>query len=216
VTLLALSGAPNSLEAQLSSGIAAEARQQLGLDDEAEVEVARMDSGDPLVFARDGKLISFEIASKGRPLGWTTVRVTIERRKVRADHWVRAEIIAKVPTLVAARPLERGEVLDEGDLREALTPLGFDRSPTLARVIGGKLKVDIAKGAPISERWVERPEIISRGSRIEAVVAGEAFSVKAQAEALEGGALGDEIAVRVLGKRVIRGVVTGRDTVEVR
>ncbi len=217
VTLFAISGSPKSIELELSRGIAAEARQQLGLTDEAEVEVARMDAGEPGVFTRDTRLVSFEIASKGRPLGWTTVKVTVERQKVRADHWVRAEIIAKVPTLVAARPLERGEILDESDIREELVQIGFDKSPTIAGLIGGKLKVDIARGAPISERWVERPEVVSRGSRVEAIVSGEAFSVRAPAEALEGGAIGDQISVRVLvGKRVVRGVVIGRGAVEVR
>jgi flagella basal body P-ring formation protein FlgA len=219
VTLLCLHTPALSARDALVAGIAEEARARLGLDETAEITVTRLESADPEALARGSRLVSFELASKGRPVGWTTVKVTVERRKVRAEHWVKAEVVAKVPTLVATRSLERGDVISEDDVEVALAPLGFDRGPAprRERVVGGRVRTSVEKGAPVVERAVERPEVVNRGANVVAIVAGEAFAVRAPAEALEGGAVGDEIAVRVkLGKRVVRGVVTGPGEVEVR
>jgi flagella basal body P-ring formation protein FlgA len=59
--------------------------------------------------------------------------------------------------------------------------------------------------------------IVQRGDTVLAIVGGDAFELRAPAEALTQGALGDEIEVRTkVGKKTIRGTITAPGEVEVR
>lgn len=205
-------------ERALSQAIVDLVRERIALPD-AEIEVTRLEVPEPSVLSEATQLGPVELASRGRPTGWITVRQPLTHEGIARDLWVKALVTVRAPTVVAARPLDRGQVLQASDLEVALAPLDDARlEPTaLTSLIGGVMKSPIERGELIPLRSVARPMVVSRGDSVLAVLSGAGFELRAPAEALTQGALGDEIEVRTkIGKKTLRGVVTAPGEVEVR
>lgn len=203
------------IEAQIGERIATQARERLALP-EATVRVVQVEVQGGL--PRGAELVGIEIASRGAPVGWVTARATVSAKRREREVWVKAEIEVLVPTVVAARRLERGAVLGEDDVQVVARPLRDGRFAGLEAVLGGTLRRTLEPGETLGRHEVHKQRLVARGDEVIAVLEGEGFALRAAAEALEDGARGDEIAVRMKigGNKVVRGVVSDARRVEVR
>lgn len=205
-----------SLAREVSDRLVAEIEERLALGPSARVEVLRLDVADPTAL-RKGRLIELELATKGRPLGWVTARARVSHNKREREIWLRAEIVANAPTVVATRAIGRGEALRDSDLRFAMLPVTEDRIDDASLVVGSIARWPIGEGEVIARRGLERPLAVTRGTSVLAVVEQPGFVIKAPAEAMDNGAIGDEVQVRLgASKKVVRAVVIAQDEVEVR
>ncbi len=205
-----------ALAREISTRLTAEVERRLALGDGSQVSIARLDTAEPRALSK-GRLLDVELSSKGRPLGWVTARVRILVNKKEREVWLRAEVVALAPTLVAARSIDRGETLSDADLKLVMLPVTEDRVDSTGHVAGSLARWPIAEGEAISRRGLERPMVVTRGTTVLAVIEQPGFVLKAPAEAMDNGAIGDEIQVRLgASKKVVRGVVLGPDEVEVR
>ena len=201
---------------ELGKSIAGLVAERISLP-EATVTVQRLELPEPGTVPAGTRLTSVELASKGRPMGWVTARARVTSSGGERDLWVKAQVEVLAPTLIAARPLARGLVIGLSDVRIEARPLDEERIATVTPAIGQKLRQALDAGESISLRALERPTLVARGDTVTTVFSGASFAIKAPAEALEDGALGDEIALRVkLGRKVVRGVVIAAGQVELR
>lgn len=204
------------LELEIAQRLEAEVLERLAMGPDVVIRVGQLDAGEPRAL-KAGRLVSLELSSRGRPVGWVTVKATIAHKKTQRDHWLRAEVQALAPTLVARRALDRGQTLAEGDLRLTLMPLAEDRLDAFEPALGASLRWPVAAGELVSRRALEKPDAVTRGMNVQVIVSQPGFVLKAPAEAMDAGALGDTVNVRLTANRkVMRGVVTGPGEVEVR
>lgn len=204
----------SALEHEIATRLEAAVGERLALGPEVRISVRQVDLGES---SSRGRLVSLELASKGRPLGWVTARATITHKKVERDLWLRAEVVAEVPTLVARHTLERGLTLSEGDVELVLRPLDEDRLDSFEAALGASLRWPLTAGEVVSRRGLDRPDVVTRGSSVQVVVTHPGFVLKAPGEAMDSAGLGEEVSVRLgTGRKVMRGLVTGPGEVEVR
>jgi flagella basal body P-ring formation protein FlgA len=218
-TALALAAPGDSkspLELEIAQRLEAQVAERLALGPDVVIQIGALDAGEPRAL-KTGRLVNLELSSRGRPVGWVTVKATIAHKKTQRDHWLRAEVQALAPTLVARRALDRGQTLGEGDLRMTLMPLAEDRLDAFEPALGASLRWPIAAGELVSRRALEKPDAVTRGMNVQVIVNQPGFVLKAPAEAMDAGAVGDPVSVRLSSNRkVMRGVVTGPGEVEVR
>jgi flagellar basal body P-ring formation protein FlgA len=119
---------------------------------------------------------------------------------------------------VAVRPLAARHVLTAGDLerrwvRHAETPAEVDlAAPPMGLALGRAMTA----GQIVEQSLLRTAPVVARGDVVRLVYRRGALTVAARAEALQGGAPGDEINVRPLdGRRTCRGRVGGPGEVEV-
>jgi flagella basal body P-ring formation protein FlgA len=157
---------------------------------------------------------SLTLASPNLASGWLTFRLA----QPSGDTWVRAEVAVDVPTVVAARAVERGDVLTADALTFDWRPLS-DRAVTQLEVaLGAVTRQPLAAGDPIPGHALDRPLAIERGDRVDALLVGSGYAITVEAEALARGRVGDIIEVRTKVARPasVRALVTGPRQVEVR
>jgi flagella basal body P-ring formation protein FlgA len=133
--------------------------------------------------------------------------------------YVKATVHPFAQVAVAARDMDRGEPIGEGDfdmVRKDLAsaPKGhITDSSMLAGLIAAQ---SIPSGSVISLRSVERPLAVKRGSVVAAEVTGNGFRVSAKAKALDNGRVGDVIRlVNTDSRKLLVGEVVNGDTVRV-
>jgi flagella basal body P-ring formation protein FlgA len=123
------------------------------------------------------------------------------------------------PALTLTRSVKKGEILKESDF--ALRPMRVNRAGIYAsrasQAAGRSLKKNLSQGEAIVLGLLVEAPIIERGKSVTVLVQSAGITVKTKGEALESGALGDEIKVRNLAsKAVLTAVVVASDTVEVK
>lgn len=146
-----------------------------------------------------------------------TVEIRDKDGKIKRRH---LNVIVKLKADLAfpRQVIKRGEKLNEADLKVMSVELGGETITGLAchpqQLVGMEATRCLSPGSPIRWDHVESPSLVQKGREIECLYDSDTFSVKARGTALESGALGDEIWVRLErnGKR-IKAVVTGDDQV---
>jgi flagella basal body P-ring formation protein FlgA len=119
---------------------------------------------------------------------------------------------------VAARSLPTAHVLAAGDLerRWVRHTTGPDEVAAAAAPVGLALTRALAAGELVQRTRLRDAPVIARGDIVRLVYRRGGLLVSARAEALQGGAPGEEINVRPLdGRRTCRGRVQSPDEVEV-
>lgn len=114
--------------------------------------------------------------------------------------------------VVAARPLAVGATLQEQDLsfaqRSRWGPPGESSAPVPEA--GWVVRRAVASGDILEEPTVQRPLLVRPGSRVTLVWQRNSVRVSVVGSAINGGALGDEVRVRLDDRHGrVRGVVTG-------
>ena len=154
----------------------------------------------------------------GKMLGNITVGVRCSGSKSWSLYVpVKVSIYDKV--VAAARPLTRGQVVGEGDVKMVERDLaqlqsGYFSDP--AEVAGMEVTRTVAMDAALTNYLVKEPLQVRRGQRVILVANSGGLEVRMTGEALADGATGARIKVRNLSsKRVIDGTVLSSSTIQV-
>lgn len=122
------------------------------------------------------------------------------------QYWVAARDIP-VGTLVTASMLEARS----GDLATLPRLAVLDENAAVGRVATRTL----ARGSVIQGSQLQAPALIQRNRTVSVEAVGQGFRVVRQGEALQDGALGDTVRVRMSNRSILTGVVAGEGVVKV-
>lgn len=146
-------------------------------------------------------------------------RTTIGVRCLEQPGWsvlVQAEIRVKATLLVANRPLAQNTVLGGNDFTlqegEAGQP-GTLTDP--AQAIGKTLKFGIGAGQVLRQDMLRAPWVVTQGQTVEVRAGGSGFAVRSSGQALNNGAEGQAVQVRMPSGQVVSGKATADGGVDV-
>jgi len=122
------------------------------------------------------------------------------------QYWVAAQDIP-VGTLVTAPMLEARS----GDLTTLPRQAVLDENAAVGRVTTRTL----ARGSVVQASQLQAPALIQRNRTVSVEAVGQGFRVVRQGEALQDGALGDTVRVRMGNRSILTGVVAGNGVVKV-
>jgi flagella basal body P-ring formation protein FlgA len=149
-------------------------------------------------------------------IGKTTVGVRCNE-KPGWSVFVQANIRVSADMLVANRPLAQNTVLSANDFSLQNGELG---QPGIlidpAQAIGKTLKFGIGAGQVLRQDMLRAPYVIAQGQPAEVRVHSDGFSVRATGQALNSGAEGQNVQVRMASGQVVSGTATADGSVEVR
>lgn len=178
-------------------------------DTPAEIRTGRLDSR--LRLAQCEAPLETFLPPGGRTLGNTTVGVRCSIPKP-WTLYVPVTVNLYKQVVVAADALPRGTILQRDQVKAARRnlaklPQGYFIDPE--RLVGMKLKRNVAGGLPLSPTMVAAPQVIKRGQRVTLVANTGSVAVTMSGKALANGAAGERIRVKNLSsKRIIEGLVT--------
>jgi len=131
--------------------------------------------------------------------------------------FVQASIRVSADMLVANRPLAQNTILSANDFSLQSGELG---QPGIlidpVQAIGKTLKFAIGAGQVLRQDMLRSPYLIAQGQTAGVRVSGNSFSVRSSGQALNNGAEGQNVQVRMASGQVVSGTVTADGSVEVR
>ena len=151
--------------------------------------------------------VSFEVVAPERWEGYGHVSLALIVRvddQVKRNLTVQVEVEALAEMVVAARTLERGEVLVASDLALARRDLAhvqgrYLKSPEEA--VGLRVKNAFRANSPVRADYLERVPVIKAGQIVTILVENEAVKITASGRAKSSGAVGDLITVQNLSSQ---------------
>jgi flagellar basal body P-ring formation protein FlgA len=153
-----------------------------------------------------------------RPVRPGAVQVVLACEQPRWTRQVGVRVSARVRAAVAARPLPRGHVITEADLLVTDTLLAGDGQPLTddpAALIGRELLRPMAAGAAIALNAARDPSVIRKGQRVTVVLVDSGFEIRSEGVALQDGALGEPVPIRLRDGTVLSATVQGAGSVSV-
>ncbi|WP_339884587.1 flagellar basal body P-ring formation chaperone FlgA [Vreelandella maris] len=146
------------------------------------------------------------------PLGRVSVGVRCGEngRQVR---YLQAQIDVIGSYVVAARDIERGTLITSNMLSERGGNLGDLSAQALTAeedIVGKITQRPIRTGSAFLAHYLQAPDLVERGQRVTVVAQGSAFRVSREGEALENGALGEQVRVRFGSREIMTARVTDR------
>lgn len=139
-----------------------------------------------------------------------------------AQRWtiyVPARIHVYADIAVANRNLQRGDILDQSDVkfvRMNTSAGGSGHIEDPQRLLGKELKRPLRSGEPVRLSHLTAAEIIKRGDRVQLEARNKSVSVVVGATALSDGRMGDQIRVENSNsKQVVDATVVGPGRVEI-
>ncbi|WP_028671855.1 flagellar basal body P-ring formation chaperone FlgA [Saccharospirillum impatiens] len=128
-------------------------------------------------------------------------------------------LTVKVPVVVTARSISRGQRLTPADLSLALTDLSTLRQGHYTRsseLTGYEVARNLTQGTVVTPFVAKPPVMIERGDRVIIVATGTGLSVQTEGEALRDGTQGQQIPVINLSSRqTIHAYVKSKGVVEI-
>ncbi|MBU3693773.1 MAG: flagellar basal body P-ring formation protein FlgA [Rhodocyclaceae bacterium] len=152
-----------------------------------------------------------------RPWGWMQVRV----RCPGEAGWslsLRARVQVFAPAVMARRAVTAGRTIESDDVHLAETDLtGLQRPPLRDSqlVVGRIARVGLAAGQVVVAEHLRLPVLIRRGSAVEVTATIGQVTVSSTGTAMQDGAAGELIRVKVPGGRLVEGMVTADGKVAV-
>jgi flagella basal body P-ring formation protein FlgA len=146
-----------------------------------------------------------------------TVEIRDKEGKIKRRH-LNVNVKLKTDLAFPKQVIKRGETIEEEDLEVVSVELGGETITGLAcrpqQLVGMEAARCLSPGSPIRWDHVESPSLVQKGREVECVYDSDAFTIRARGTALESGAMGDEIWVRLEknGKR-IKAIVTDNNQV---
>jgi flagella basal body P-ring formation protein FlgA len=110
---------------------------------------------------------------------------------------ITAQIDLKMPSLVAARDLPRGQILSEEDLSESLVSYSQSKGSIkeTSQAVGQTLRVSLRAGAPVRDRDLVKTSMVKKGEIVTIIAQSGGLKVTALGQAKQDGALGQTISV---------------------
>jgi flagella basal body P-ring formation protein FlgA len=131
--------------------------------------------------------------------------------------FVQADIRVTATLLVANRPLSQNTVLGENDFSLQSGELGQPGILTdPAQAVGKTLKFGIGAGQVLRQDMLRAPFVVTQGQTTEVRVHGKGFAIRASGQALNNGAEGQNVQVRMASGQVVNGAAGKDGTVDVR
>ena len=131
--------------------------------------------------------------------------------------FLQASIRVSADMLVANRPLAQNTVLSANDFSLQNGELG---QPGIlidpAQAIGKTLKFAIGAGQVLRQDMLRAPYVVTQGQTAEVRVSSKGFSVRSSGQALNNGAEGQNVQVRMASGQVVSGTAAADGSVEVR
>lgn len=133
--------------------------------------------------------------------------------------YVTADLDIFGPGLVAARPLARGELLQDSLLKVSEVQLNSSYKGVLTdreQITGMILRRPVKAGTLITPDLLEAPDAIERGDHVIIVARSESFSVQSRGKALANASVGDQVLIENLSSaRTVRARVIAPGRVEI-
>jgi len=175
--------------------------ENLGLD----VSVKKIGySGD---MALPAGTISYEVVAPDRWEGWGNANLALIVRvndRVERNISVKVEVEALADVVVAVRPLERGEVIGNGDIAVQKRDLAKMQGKTCrlaSEAVGKRVRTAIRGNNPIRADYLERISLVKSGQLVTIVVENDALRITAAGRARNSGAEGDTVMVQNLASQ---------------
>ncbi|WP_166251326.1 flagellar basal body P-ring formation chaperone FlgA [Marinobacter salicampi] len=115
--------------------------------------------------------------------------------------------------LVAARPLNRGNRLDDSMITTAKVVINSIRRGAVteeAHLLGMEMKRPVNAGTVFTPYLITAPDAVARGDHVMITATNGSFSVRSRGKALANGSVGDQVPIENLtSSRTIKGIVTG-------
>ena len=131
--------------------------------------------------------------------------------------FLQASIRVSADMLVANRPLAQNTVLSANDFSLQNGELG---QPGILidpeQAIGKTLKFAIGAGQVLRQDMLRAPYVVKQGQTTDVRVSNKGFSVRSSGQALNNGAEGQNVQVRMASGQVVSGTVAADGSVEVR
>ncbi|MDA8414032.1 MAG: flagellar basal body P-ring formation chaperone FlgA [Desulfobacteraceae bacterium] len=131
--------------------------------------------------------------------------------------YVEVEALANV--VVSTRPLERGELLEKGDVllqRRDMATTSGRVCRNLDEALGMRVRVGMRANFPVRGDYLERPPLVKSGQMVTIVAENKAFRITATGTAKGNGAEGDTVMVRNMNaQKDVPAVVVDANTVRV-
>lgn len=130
---------------------------------------------------------------------------------------VRIRIYGKY--LVASHPIAPGQTIDQSDLNwidGELTALPNDLLTDPQQAVGRVARSPIPAERPLRGAMLKRETWVQAGQEVQIVAVGEGFRVSNNGAALDSGAQGESVRVRMPNGQIISGLVRDRGLVETR
>lgn len=181
-----------------------------------EIKTGKLDSR--LKLKKCNKSLRAFLPKGSREIGKTTVGVKCIGSKPWSLHVpVTISIYKKV--LVAARTLQKGDVLTDADIKLAvhdISGLSYGYFEDKKTGTGMKIKRRALAGAVLTPSMLKKPRIISRGQKIAIMAQSGRMAVRMMGKALDNGAIGDRIKVmNIKSRQKLEGIVTSSAEVQV-
>ena len=158
-----------------------------------------------------------QIARQGVPVG----RVTLSLRCM-DPRWlgsIQVTVGAKRSHLAAARALQAGSTLDGGEfvtVESDWSSLPDDVVTDPDQALGKTLVRSIAAGTPLSLNLLRQTSVIKTGERVRVQMSGSNFVVSGEGQALQAGAIGEQVRIKMANGQAVSATVLRQGVVEVR
>jgi len=185
-------------------------------DGEYNISVGKIDPR--LSLTECSEPMQFKLHGARKDYGYLTVKV----RCPSSQSWtiyVSANVDVKTRVVVAARPLQRGEIIARDMVERqfrSLTGLGQQFYQDISDVLGKQVKQSTSSQNIIRVNMLSEALAVKRGDKVTIVARSDSLAVKMNGTALSNGQKGEQIRVRNnRSKRVIRAEVLGNGEVAV-
>jgi flagellar basal body P-ring formation protein FlgA len=166
--------------------------------------------------------VTYEVVAPERWEGYGSASVALIVRvddQVKRNLTVMVEVEALADMVVAARTLERGEVLVASDLALAKKDLAHVQGRFLSNIddaVGLRVKTTLRANSPVRGDYLERVPVVKSGQMVTMVAENEVVRITATGRAKGSGAVGDLITVQnVLSLKDVPARVVDAATVKV-
>jgi len=166
--------------------------------------------------------INYEVVAPQEWEGWGRVALALIVRvneRVEKNIPLNVEVEALADMVVTTRPLERGEMVEKGDVtlqkRDMATAPG-KVCRSVAEALGKRVRVGMRGNSTVRSDYLEKPPVIKSGQMVTIVAENSAFRVTATGRAKGNGAEGDTVMVQNMNaQKDVAAVVVDAHTVRV-
>ena len=151
--------------------------------------------------------VSYEVVAPDRWEGWGSTNLALIVRvddRVERNIPVRVEVEALADVVVAVRPLERGDVIGNGDIVLQKRDLARTQGKVcrlVADAVGKMVRTTIRANNPVRADYLERVPLVKSGQLVTIIVENDALRITAAGKARGAGAEGDTVMVQNLASQ---------------
>lgn len=144
-------------------------------------------------------------------------RVSVMVNCVEGMRYIQVDVDVHQNVVISTRAMKRGQVLASKDI--TIKPSILSDEPRhaltqLSQAEGMILALPVEAEQVLTSSMIEAPVLVNRNDVVTIIATGDGFSISRQATALDKGAYGEVIRVRMDNREIITGRVTSRGMLE--